>query len=76
MSGDIPDSRIETIAAEALKRTAGIERDTFLDHACSQDFLLRQSVERMIEAQERATSVPDPPTTDHDPDRELQPTHS
>jgi eukaryotic-like serine/threonine-protein kinase len=69
MCGDTPDSSIETIAAEALKRTAGIERDTFLDHACSQDFLLRQSVERMIEAQERATSVPDSPTTAHDPDR-------
>ncbi len=31
-------------------------------------FLLRQSVERMIEAQNRAPSVPDSPTTDHDPD--------
>ena len=68
MSSDTPDPDIETIVVESLKRTAGVERDTFLDHACSQDILLRQSVERMIEAQNRAPNVPDSPTTDHDPD--------
>ena len=67
MSSGAPDPDIETIVVEALKRTAGIERDTFLDHACSQDFLLRQSVERMIEVEKLASSVPDSPTTGHDP---------
>ena len=68
MSCGTPDPKIETIVVEALKRTAGIERDTFLEHACSQDTSLRQSVEQMIEARHRATSDLDSPTTDLDPD--------
>jgi serine/threonine protein kinase len=68
MSGGDPDPKLETIAAQALEKTAGAERTNFLDHACGQDFVLRRSVERLISERERE-GVPDSaPGTEPDPD--------
>jgi hypothetical protein len=68
MSGGTPDPNLETVLADALKRPAGTERDTFLDHACGHDFVLRQSVERLIEAREQKDTARDAPTKNYDPE--------
>src|SRR5260370_28771004 len=54
MQGDAPDPRIETILAQALGKTDAAERAAFLEQTCEQDFVLRRSLEKMIEDHTRA----------------------
>jgi hypothetical protein len=55
MDGNKPDPGIETILAQALEKTGPGERAAFLDQTCGHDFVLRQSLETMIEEQVRAS---------------------
>ena len=68
MPADRLDPKIETIVAEALRKTDPAERVAFLDQTCEHDFVLRQSVEKRIEDSARASGSPENETTGLDPD--------
>jgi eukaryotic-like serine/threonine-protein kinase len=63
----------ETIFAEALGKRSVPDRDAYLDHACAGDVELRQAVDALLLAHQKARGILEVPPVDLDATREIRP---
>jgi eukaryotic-like serine/threonine-protein kinase len=64
MNADSANPSLESIFTEALERTDPAERAAFLDRACAQHPAIRERVERLLAAHDRAGGFLQAPATD------------